>query len=73
MKTKTFILKNTHSRGIKNSSSKNYTFRLDSNHTYTKDCDCNVLYNTNQSSTRIGFATNKVQFIELVYNHVNRL
>lgn len=70
--TKSFILKNTYSRGIVNSNSKNYTFQLDDSHSYTKDCDMNVLYNTNQSSERIGYATNKTQFIELVYNHINR-
>jgi hypothetical protein len=69
--TKKEIEEKTRSRAISRSSQKNYTFQVTMNENYTKDTDENVLYNIGNTSERIGFASTKKEFIELVYSHIN--
>jgi hypothetical protein len=71
MKTKKEIISQTRSRKIARSNQSNYTYQIAMNENYTKDTDENVLYNIGNNSERIGFASTKKQFIELVFNHVN--
>lgn len=72
MKTsKKAITEKIKSRKVSMSNQKNYTYQVSMNENYTKDTDENVLYNVGNSSTRIGYASTKKQFIELVYNHIN--
>lgn len=73
MTTKKEITEKTTSRGIYSSNQKTYTYQVSMNENYTKDIDENVLYNIGNSSTRLGYATTKNQFIDLVYNHINRI
>ena len=73
MKTsKTQIEKATISRKIAMTNQCNYTYQIKMNVNYTKDSDENVLYNVGNRSERIGYASTKKQFIELVYNHINK-
>jgi hypothetical protein len=69
--TKKEIEEKTRSRAISRSRQKNYTLQIAMNENYTKDTDENVLYNIANTSERIGFASTKKEFIELVYSHIN--
>lgn len=72
MKTsKNQIEKSTRSRKINMSNQSTYTYQIEMNENYTKDIDENVCYNIGNNSERIGYASTKKQFIELVYNHMN--
>lgn len=70
--TKSQIEKATRSRKIARSNQCNYTYQISMNENYTKDTDENVLYNVGNRSERLGFASTKKQFIDLVYSHINR-
>lgn len=69
--TKKSILESTRTRKISMSNQCNYTYQIAMNENYTKDTEGNVLYNIGNRSERIGCASTKKQFIELVYNHIN--
>lgn len=69
--TKKQIEMSTRSRRISMSNQCNYVYQISMNENYTKDTDENVLYSVGNKSERIGFASTKKQFIELVYNHIN--
>lgn len=69
--TKKSILESTRTRKISMSNQCNYTYQIAMNENYTKDTEGNVLYNIGNRSERIGYASTKNQFIELVYNHIN--
>lgn len=48
-----------------------FTYPISKNESYTKDRDQNVLHNIGIESERIGYASTKKKFIELVHNHLN--
>lgn len=49
----------------------NFTYQISKNESYTKDRDQNVLHNIGIESERIGYASTKEEFVELVLNHIN--
>lgn len=74
MKTsKNQIEKSTRSRKITRSNECNYTYQISMDGDYTKDSDFNVIYTIGNKSVRIGYASTKKKFIELVYNHINNI
>jgi hypothetical protein len=66
------IKKATRGRKIARSKQCNYVYQVSMNENYTKDTDQNVLYNVGNRSEKIGYACTKSEFIDLVYNHVNK-